>query len=268
MNIALISTSNKIPYETLLPVAEALDNQIQNDFGPVWNVKGRVLALPLSALGSLPNTMFVFIDDDGKIPAEYLTPNRLAFTVKADANWSIAASSAILNGLVNPLGNRTVKAGSAAQFLVTATTAVQGAYYKVGAFKVSDFVTPAYFRLPSRTKKLNHLDTLTDPFETPNGGHLLIRGTSGFVRWPFAPAPAPVAAPVAAPAPAPEPAAEPVEPPVELFISEGVEFSAITSEPVVKVETNDPAPWEPTEQVTPAPAADTTRRLVIRKRKD
>jgi hypothetical protein len=57
---------------------------------------------------------------------------------------------------------------------------VEGNSYKIDGVDVSDFVTPAwYMTKPPTDAHLNHLNTLTDPFELAAGGYVVRRWLDG-----------------------------------------------------------------------------------------
>jgi hypothetical protein len=181
--IALVSETDKVGASELARVAAAIQQQVTRDLAPVWGVAGSVAAFPaledvpfdywpiVVAAGPRPDAAFG--RDAGAQPYARLSWSR---------DWSVLASRACLELLVNPYGARTLKARSpresqgAVGLLVEVSAPCAGARhaYAIDDVPVSDFCTPAYYALgvSSRAERSSFAGSLGAPLQIREGGHL------------------------------------------------------------------------------------------------
>jgi hypothetical protein len=184
-NIALVPEAGGVTPAELLRVSAALQKQVSSHFGPCWGLEASVdpfLELEQVPAGYIPivlrapensaRSLDVSLDSNGQPYAR----------VSLTAGWSLAASRACLELLLNPFGQRTVNASSPrsdqgpAEILVEACGAFgeMPTAYAVNDVAVSDFCTPAFFRAQSArgVELFSFRGSLSAPLTLLRGGHL------------------------------------------------------------------------------------------------
>lgn len=184
-NIALVPEAGSVTPAELLRVSAALQKQVSSHFGPCWGIQASVdpfleleqvpagyLPIVLSAPESAARVLDIALDSNGQPYAR----------VSLNAGWSLAASRACLELLLNPFGQRTVNAASprSDQGPVEILVEACGAFgemptaYAVNDVAVSDFCTPAFFRAQGATggESYSFRGALSAPLSLLRGGHL------------------------------------------------------------------------------------------------
>jgi hypothetical protein len=184
-NIALVPEAGGVTPAELLRVSAALQKQVGSHFGPCWGIQASVdpfleleqvpagyMPIILSAPENAPHSLDISLDSNGQPYAR----------VSLNAGWSLAASRACLELLLNPHGQRTVNASSPrtdqgpAEILVEACGAFgeMPTAYAVNDVAVSDFCTPAFFRAQGTRggESYSFRGGLTAPLSLLRGGHL------------------------------------------------------------------------------------------------
>ena len=110
--VALIDQTNgAVPPGTLQQYADALQQQVDNDLAPAWNVRADISVLapgaaipedtfPLNIVDSLAGPAGVHADDQGQVSAEAVNDDQLSITL----------SHELLEMLVDPKGIRKIQA--------------------------------------------------------------------------------------------------------------------------------------------------------------
>jgi hypothetical protein len=170
-SVALLDRSSVPVTARLDEVAQALQTQVDRDLGPVWGVGALILPWRHGAPGpgcwrivvvdSRPARLGVRVDRSGCPCAE----------VRAGGDWTVAASHALLEMLVDPAGARFMPARGA-RYLVEACDPCEVHTYPIGGVEVSDFVTPDYYRPDRPMGAVDFLRALREPLEVPAGGSL------------------------------------------------------------------------------------------------
>ncbi len=183
-NIALVPDAGGVTPAELLRVSAALQKQVSSHFGPCWGIQASVdpfleleqvpagyAPIVLSAPESMARSLEISLDPNGQPFAR----------VSLHASWSMAASRACLELLINPFGQRTISATSPrsdqgpAEILVEACGAFgeTPAAYAVNDVAVSDFCTPAFFRPAARaSESYSFRGALGAPLSPLRGGHV------------------------------------------------------------------------------------------------
>jgi hypothetical protein len=169
-NVALIDqTSTGVPLAQLEQIAAALQQQVDNDFGPVWGIQASISAVagavpagtwPIKIIDSMPGAGGVHLDQQGQPYAEAVNGPDL----------SIAVSHELLEMLVDPWGNRFSPGadldpnsdGHQVFYLVEVGDPCEVSSYDIGGIKVSDFIFPSFYD-PNATGQVDHLNTLPGP---------------------------------------------------------------------------------------------------------
>jgi hypothetical protein len=158
MHIALVPYQVSIDPTLLTRVAAALQRQVHEQFGPLWQVEATVSpfvdwdAVPadyarLIVVDHLDSmALGVHADKDGK-------PYALVKASKDDDSWPLVASHELLEMLADPTGRQSRPGPSpqdsskTVEILVEACDPCQGSRwsYKIDGIPVSDFCTPAFY---------------------------------------------------------------------------------------------------------------------------
>ena len=153
-HIAVVPYQIAIDPSTLTRVAAALQRQVSQDFGPVWQVEATVS--PFVDWNSVPAdyARVILVDhlDSGSLGVHADRNGQPYALVAAHGDWPLVASHECLEMLADPTGKRTLdgpspKDGSAAELLVEVCDPCQGKRwaYAIDGIPVSDFCTPAFY---------------------------------------------------------------------------------------------------------------------------
>jgi hypothetical protein len=189
IRVALVSETKELEMAVLSRVAAALQKQVSRDLKPVWNVDGTVEAY--KSLKDVPpgywpiivkdNIGFtgvtgIHLDKDGQ-------PFALVKYLKDDDDWTLHASSQLVDMLVDPLSNRVIAAPSpypednnkVVDILVEIAQPIQGKErgYRIDGVLVTDFVTPEFFSA-NRSSELRYSlkRSITGPLKILKEGYI------------------------------------------------------------------------------------------------
>jgi hypothetical protein len=199
--ISVINESTVLTDADVTPVVVALQQQVTNDFRPVW---GKDAELKIIPQGSQPPTgtwWLVILDDSdqaGALGYHDLTPDGLpigkifaASDLKAGTSWSVTASHELLEMLADPNINLTVfvqnrdTAGMLYAYEVCDTCEDDSFGYKVNNILVSDFVYPAWFETfrEQGSAQFDHMKQIHSPLELLTGGYIGVFNVTGGSGW-------------------------------------------------------------------------------------
>lgn len=171
-----------VQLDQLQPIAAALQQQVDNDFAPVWGVRADISApapgdaIPPGAfhvniVDSIPGAGGVHLDDQGQPYAEAVNGPKL----------SIAISHEVLEMLVDPWGNRFTQGPDIDPnfpdrqvfYLVEVGDPCEVTSYPIDGVLVSDFVCPSFYD-PDGAFPFDHQKTLTKPLpqKVPDGCYI------------------------------------------------------------------------------------------------
>jgi hypothetical protein len=182
-HIALVPEEEGVNISELARVSAALQRQVTRDLAPIWGVVGTVDAFPYLEdvpIGYWPVVLTfcqlgrqagVHVDANGQPYAQ----------IEMTKNWSLAASRACLEMLVNPFGSRTVTAPSLrsgqgpVEFMieVCGPCADSRNAYLINDVPVADFCAPAYFGGGAgQAGRYSFRGSVTAPLQVLPGGHV------------------------------------------------------------------------------------------------
>lgn len=183
-HIVLVNTSSTPIADTdVAAVAQALQTQVDRDFGQFWGIKAQITPLPQgSRIPARTWPMRIVDVPRGGLGIHLDRHGRPFAQIQAGNDWSITASHELLEMLVDPLGHRFVQEpdidpavtdGHLVSYLVEVGDPCEVFSYLIGGIAVSDFVTPEYYD-PNAPQgaTLDFLGHLTAPFEVPAGCYL------------------------------------------------------------------------------------------------
>ena len=172
----------QIPFTQLTQVAQALQIQVDRDFGPAWGISAQVTAL--AADEALPSRAWpiLIVDTPAGGLGIHLDKGTKPFAqVRATPDWSVTASHELLEMLVDPFGHRFVSApdidpGSdkhRVMYLMEVGDPCEVFTYTIGTTEVSDFIIPAYYDIVSSgTADVDFLGRLSGAFDVPLGCYI------------------------------------------------------------------------------------------------
>jgi len=160
---------------SLAHVAQALQTQVDRDFGPAWGARARVSAAagPVAPPGSWP---IYLVDGPDAGFGVHLDAVGVPYAeVRAGVGWSLAASHLLLEMIADPRGDRLMDGFDFGAFLthrrvrylVEVCEPCRTFHYVIDGVMVSDFVTPDYYRADG--KAVDFLRLLRRPLEVRIG---------------------------------------------------------------------------------------------------
>jgi len=202
IQISVINASTVIQDAEIPAVVSALQQQVSNDFGPVWGVDAKLTLVP-SGGQPTPGTWWLTILDDsdqaGALGYHDLTPDGLPMgkvfagtDLKYGSSWSVTASHELLEMLADPNINLTVlvqtdsqTAGTLYAYEVCDACEDDSLGYKIGSILVSDFVYPSWFETfrAAGSAQFDKQSATTKPLELLKGGYIgtfIINSGSGW----------------------------------------------------------------------------------------
>jgi hypothetical protein len=183
-------SSRRIGFDDLVPLASALQTQVDRDFFPVWGVRAQIFTLQQD--DSVPNGVWpiFFIDPidepDHQGAGVHLSPNGQPNAFVTDegfdsGEWTITASHELLEMLADPLGNRFMQGPNIdpqsdrhlVSFLVEVGDPCEVFPYTINNTLVSDFVTGDYYHAELKNGVYDFLRRLSGPLEVPEPGNYI-----------------------------------------------------------------------------------------------
>ncbi len=191
IQISVINASTVI-HDTEIPaVVNALQQQVDNDFGPVWGVNANLAIVPTGTQPKAGTWWLTILDDSdqaGALGYHDLTSEGLPMSkvfagtdLKYGNAWSVTASHELLEMLVDPDINLTVlvqtdsqTAGTLYAYEVCDACEDDSLGYKIGGVEVSDFVYPAWFETfrTAGSTQFDQQNAVKKPFELLKGGYI------------------------------------------------------------------------------------------------
>src|SRR5579863_9555729 len=183
INISVVNASSVLSDIAIQPAVDALQKQVDNDFGPAWGVTVKLNFVPQGNPPPAGSWLLVILDDSdqaGALGYHDLTSDGLplgkvfaATDVKFGSNWTVTASHELLEMLADPNINLTVfvQSGSAAGRLyayeVCDACENDQFGYLIGDVLVSDFVYPAWFEdfRPANSTQFDQGQRITQPLQ-------------------------------------------------------------------------------------------------------
>jgi hypothetical protein len=191
IQISVINASTVISDADVPAVVDALQQQVTNDFGPIWGVNAILSIVPGGSqppAGSWWLTILDDADQAGALGYHDLTSEGLplskvfaATDLKYGSSWSVTASHELLEMLVDPNINLTVlmqtdsqTAGTLYAYEVCDACEDDSFGYKIGTVLVSDFVYPSWFETfrKAGSTQFDQGKSIDKPFELIKGGYI------------------------------------------------------------------------------------------------
>ncbi|HTW56883.1 MAG TPA: hypothetical protein VMD99_02005 [Terriglobales bacterium] len=199
--ISVINESTVLTDAEVIPVVAALQQQVTNDFRPVWGTDAELKMIPQGAQPLNGSWWLVILDDSdqaGALGYHDLTPDGLpmgkvfaASDLKSGTSWSVTASHELLEMLADPNINLTVfvqnanAAGMLYAYEVCDACEDDSFGYPMNNILVSDFVYPAWFesfRLQGSTQ-FDRCNVIQSPLELVAGGYIGVFNVTDGSGW-------------------------------------------------------------------------------------
>jgi len=199
--ISVINESTVLTDAEITPVVMALQQQVSNDFRPIWGLDAELKIIP-QGTPVPPGTWWLVILDDsdqaGALGYHDLTPDGLplgkifaASDLKAGDSWSVTASHELLEMLADPNINLTVfvqdadTTGTLYAYEVCDACEDYSFGYKINNVLVSDFVYPAWFEnfREDGSTQFDKMNQIKDPLALLAGGYIGIFSVTDGTGW-------------------------------------------------------------------------------------
>jgi hypothetical protein len=199
--ISVINESTVLTDADVTPVVVALQQQVTNDFRPIWGTDAELKMVPQDTPAPAGTWQLVILDDSDQAAAlgyHDLTPDGLplgkafaASDLKAGTSWSVTASHELLEMLADPNINLTAfvqnanTTGTLYAYEVCDACEDDSFGYQINNVLVSDFVYPAWFE-SFRTQgstQFDRMNQIQNPLQLLAGGYIGVFSVSDGSGW-------------------------------------------------------------------------------------
>jgi hypothetical protein len=199
--ISVINESTVLTDADVTPVVMALQQQVTNDFRPIWGTDAELKMIPQGTQPPAATWWLVILDDSdqaGALGYHDLTPDGLpmgkifaASDLKAGMSWSVTASHELLEMLADPNINLTVFAqnadtsGMLYAYEVCDSCEDDSFGYKINNILVSDFVYPAWFESfrGEGSTQFDRMNQIKNPLQLLAGGYIGVFSVTDGSGW-------------------------------------------------------------------------------------
>lgn len=199
--ISIINESTVLNDSDVTPVVAALQQQVTNDFRPIWGTDAELTMVPQGTPPPTGTWWLVILDDSDQADAlgyHDLTPDGLpigkvfaASDLKAGTSWSVTASHELLEMLADPNINLTVfvqnknTSGTLYAYEVCDACEDDSFGYQINNVLVSDFVYPAWFESfrAQGSTQFDRMNKMQSPLELLSGGYIGVFSVTDGSGW-------------------------------------------------------------------------------------
>jgi hypothetical protein len=199
--ISVINESTVLTDAEVTPVVIALQQQVTNDFRPIWGIDAELKLIPQGTPPPVGTWWLVILDDSdqaGALGYHDLTPDGLplgkifaASDLKAGDSWSVTASHELLEMLADPNINLTVfvqdadTTGTLYAYEVCDACEDDSFGYKINNVLVSDFVYPAWFEnfREEGSTQFDRMNQIKNPLALLTGGYIGVFSVTDGTGW-------------------------------------------------------------------------------------
>jgi hypothetical protein len=199
--ISVINESTVLTDADVNPVVAALQQQVTNDFRPIWGTDAELTMVPQGTQPPASTWWLVILDDSdqaGALGYHDLTPDGLpigkvfaASDLKAGTSWSVTASHELLEMLADPNINLTVfvqnanTSGTLYAYEVCDACEDDSFGYKINNILVSDFVYPAWFESfrAEGSTQFDRMNQIHNPLQLLAGGYIGVFSVTDGNGW-------------------------------------------------------------------------------------
>jgi len=199
--ISVINESTVLTDAEVTPVVIALQQQVTNDFRPIWGTDAVLKMVPQGTQPPAGTWWLVILDDSdqaGALGYHDLTPDALpigkifaASDLKAGTSWSVTASHELLEMLADPNINLTVlvqnanTSGTLYAYEVCDACEEDSFGYQINNVMVSNFVYPAWFESfrPEGSTQFDRMNRIQKPLQLLAGGYIGVFNITDGSGW-------------------------------------------------------------------------------------
>jgi hypothetical protein len=199
--ISVINESTVLADTDVTPVVIALQQQVTNDFRPIWGIDAELKLIPQGTPAPAGTWQLVILDDSdqaGALGYHDLTPDGLplgkvfaASDLKAGTSWSVTASHELLEMLADPNINLTVfvqdanTTGTLYAYEVCDACEDDSLGYQINNILVSDFVYPAWFETfrAQGSTQFDRMNKIQSPLQLLPGGYIGVFSVTDGTGW-------------------------------------------------------------------------------------
>jgi hypothetical protein len=199
--ISVINESTVLTDTEVIPVVSALQQQVTNDFRPVWGTDAELKMVPQGTQAPAGTWELVILDDSdqaGALGYHDLTQDGLplgkifaASDLKAGTSWSVTASHELLEMLADPNINLTAfvqnanTAGTLYAYEVCDACEDDSFGYQINNILVSDFVYPAWFESfrAQGSTPFDRMNKIQSPLQLLPGGYIGVFSVTDGSGW-------------------------------------------------------------------------------------
>jgi hypothetical protein len=199
--ISVINESTVVNDADLTPVVAALQQQVTNDFRPIWGIDAELTLIPQGSQPPAGSWWLAVLDDSdqaGALGYHDLTPDGLpigkvfaASDLKAGTSWSVTASHELLEMLADPNINLTVfvqnenTAGTLYAYEVCDACEDDSFGYQINNVLLSDFVYPSWFESfrAQGSVQFDRMSKIQTPFQLLSGGYIGVFSVTDGSGW-------------------------------------------------------------------------------------
>ncbi len=187
-HVALIDETGQVSSGDLARYAAALNEQVQSDFGPIWNARAIVAVATFKPVHSWAVRIKTQLDQPGALGYHTDELNQPDAYVELTDTVSVTLSHELLEMLADAWGNRMRQAGlpnglDPSQVGLTANDLVayllevgdpcESTSYNVLGVPMSDFILPTWYRsFISLGAEYSHAGGCTKPRQVADGGYV------------------------------------------------------------------------------------------------
>ncbi len=201
IQITVINESTVVGDADVVRTVAALQEQVTNDFRPVWGVDAELTIIAKGTQPPAGSWWLVILDDSDQanalgyhdLTSEGLPIGKIfaASDIKAGTSWTVTASHELLEMLADPNINLTVfvqntnTAGMLYAYEVCDACEDDSLGYEIDNILVSDFVYPAWFESfrPEGSTQLDLQNRMQKPFELLAGGYIGVFDVTAGSGW-------------------------------------------------------------------------------------
>ncbi|HXX02053.1 MAG TPA: hypothetical protein VEJ00_12630 [Candidatus Acidoferrales bacterium] len=199
--ISVINESTVLSDGDVIPVVTALQQQVTNDFRPIWGTDAELKMIPQGTQPPAGTWWLVILDDSdqaGALGYHDLTTDGLplgkvfaASDLKAGTSWTVTASHELLEMLADPNINLTVfvqnanTSGTLYAYEVCDACEDDSLGYQINNILVSDFVYPAWFEnfRTQGSTQFDRMNKMQNPLQLLPNGYIGVFNVSDGTGW-------------------------------------------------------------------------------------
>jgi len=199
--ISVINESTILTDSEVTPVVVALQQQVTNDFRPVWGIDAELTMIPQGQQPPTGTWWLAILDDSdqaGALGYHDLTPDGLPIgkvfagsDLKAGTSWTVTASHELLEMLADPNVNLSVMVqndnttGTLYAYEVCDACEDDSFGYQINNVLMSDFVYPTWFEnfRTQGSTQFDRMNKIQGPLQLLTNGYIGVFDVTAGTGW-------------------------------------------------------------------------------------